>query len=154
MPRTIIARLANNCSRDSVLKNAKNLKGSNIFINEDCSDGTAKARKDLYENMKTARQSGKIAFFRGKKLIVKERSKSPVRSSRPHNLTLATPTANVSTLVQQFTPNIDNDLPSPIKKPNEPSLVPCNSNVATALSPHTPVKKNKGPFTNTRAKAK
>ena len=49
------------------------LRGISIYINEDCHDGTLKERKNLYQNMKTVKEAGKIVYSKGKKLIIKER---------------------------------------------------------------------------------
>ena len=45
--RTIIAKISQDNNRDLVMKKRKNLKGTSIFINEDCSEGTLKVRKEL-----------------------------------------------------------------------------------------------------------
>lgn len=49
--------------RDRVLGNAKKLKGSNIFINEDYPDSVWQRRKELLPKMKAAIERGDIAFL-------------------------------------------------------------------------------------------
>ena len=63
--------------------------------------------------MKEARNSGKIAYFSGKRLIGTERKKTTARlpvTPPSHSSQRST----VSTLVEQFTPKAGEDLPSPL----------------------------------------
>ncbi|XP_065642416.1 uncharacterized protein LOC136074045 [Hydra vulgaris] len=47
-PRTIICKLLNWQEKENVLARARNLKGKNIFINEDFSEETMRIRKELF----------------------------------------------------------------------------------------------------------
>ena len=100
-PRTIIARLTNYRTRDDIMKNKSKLKGTGIYLNEDLSENTMKARKEKLEEFKKARSLGKIAFFKGKNLIVRERR----NDAEAKNLGQKTPPPRaVSELVDVFTP--------------------------------------------------
>ena len=76
-PRTIITRFSNQFHRDSTMKNKMKLKGTGIFINEDLCENTIKARREKMDQFKQAKSSGKIAFFNGKNLVVRERRHNP-----------------------------------------------------------------------------
>lgn len=76
-PRPIVVRFLRFKDRNAVLEKAKNLKGSNIYINEDYSDAVRLKRKELIPAMKEARKRGDIAYLRFDKLI----------THRPTNLT-------------------------------------------------------------------
>ena len=72
-PRTIIARLSHDTDRNRIMKTSWKLKNSGIYMNEDLSDASSKKRKEKIPELKSALAAGKIAFFSGSKLIVKER---------------------------------------------------------------------------------
>lgn len=100
-PRTIITRFSNQFHRDSTIKNKMKLKGTGIFINEDLCENTIKARREKMDQFKQAKSSGKIAFFNGKNLVVRERRHNPAENNlQPSN----TPTKAVSELIEAFTP--------------------------------------------------
>ena len=54
------------------MANAKKLKGTNIYINEDFIDSVRKRRKELLPAMFEARKQGKIAFLRTTRRISRE----------------------------------------------------------------------------------
>ena len=68
-PRAIIAKFIRFKDRSEVMANAKKLKGTNIYINEDFIDSVRKRRKELLPAMFEARKQGKIAFLRYDKLV-------------------------------------------------------------------------------------
>lgn len=72
--RVIIARFEKFSEREAVIRNAKKLKGSNMYIDEDLCPASLEIRKSQVPLMKKAREEGKIAFFRHTKLIIKNRS--------------------------------------------------------------------------------
>ena len=72
-PRIIIAQLNKSSDRETIMKNTRKLKNSGIYINEDFCDATNKIRKDLYPQLKKARDEGNIAFIRKRKLIIRKR---------------------------------------------------------------------------------
>ena len=59
-PRTIVCKLLSYKQKKEVLKNAKKLKGSNIFINEDFYFETMQRRKEPWEEVKRLRREGQI----------------------------------------------------------------------------------------------
>ena len=124
-PRTIIAKLSNGTDRDEVMKRTNKLKGCGIFINEDYSETTARIRRELQPQMRAARDSGKLAYLKGRQLIIRDRSKRQIEPI-PQASSSHTHTRRVSSLVEHFTPDpqaVSLDLvpPSPIlqKKNND-----------------------------------
>ena len=73
-PRTIVARFLKYKDKSNILTNAKKLKGTGVFINEDFSDRVAKIRKDLWPRVKDEREKGNIAYINFDRLVVKPRS--------------------------------------------------------------------------------
>ena len=83
-PRTIVARFTRYCDREAVLRNAKKLKGTNIFVNEDLCAASQAVKSSQFPMMKQARAQGKIAFFRHTKLIIRERyTDNAARQNQP-----------------------------------------------------------------------
>ena len=68
-PRAIIAKFLRFKDRAEVMANAKKLKGTHIYINEDFIDSVRKRRKELLPAMYEARKRGQIAFLRYDKLV-------------------------------------------------------------------------------------
>lgn len=68
-PRPIVVRFLRFKDRNTVLEKAKNLKGSNIYVNEDFSEAVRMKRKELIPATKEARKRGDIAYLRFDKLI-------------------------------------------------------------------------------------
>ena len=97
-PRTIITRLSNFRTRDDIMRNKSKLKGTGIYFNEDLSENTNKARNEKIEEFKRARSLGKIAYFKGRNLVIRDRHIA-TGSSRNN-----TPPRPVSELVEVFTP--------------------------------------------------
>ena len=54
-PRTIVCKLLNWQEKESILAKAKNLKGKNVYINEDFSEETMRIRKELFAQAKIHR---------------------------------------------------------------------------------------------------
>ena len=110
-PRTIIARLRHEGDKQNAMKNSHKLKGTNIFINEDFSEETVKKRIQQLPKLKEARKDGKIAYFVGDRLVIRNRS----TENHAPGITSATPprqnisTMHVSSLREKFTPNRNND---------------------------------------------
>ena len=69
-PRTIVCRFLNYKDKTNILKNAKKLKGKNIFINEDFSHETMELYKELREKVKKHRNKGKIAYLHYRTVVV------------------------------------------------------------------------------------
>ena len=125
-PRTIIARLSRLSDRNNIFRSTWKLKNTGYWINEDICDETIKQRKLQKPQLEAARSSGKIAYFRGNKLIIKNKPNTSLASSNasgtppaqrkpisnvfsPRNLA----NANASSLNQQ-TSDATDDLPSPM----------------------------------------
>ena len=100
-PRTIITRFSNQWTRDNIMKKKMKLKGTGIFLNEDVSENTLLARRDQMDLYKQAKSSGKIAFFNGKRLIIRERKLISTTNSNQQGTTSA---GAVSELINTFTP--------------------------------------------------
>ena len=81
-PRPIVARFTRYSDREAVMRSAKKLRGTNIYINDDLCAASQGIKKAQMPQLKQARAQGKIAFFRHTKLIVKEPS---MRSDLPRN---------------------------------------------------------------------
>ena len=72
-PRSIVARFLRYKDKQEILKRAKVLKGTNIYINEDVSDTVLEKRKEQHDDLKHARSQGKIAYFVLDRLVIRER---------------------------------------------------------------------------------
>lgn len=68
-PRPIIVKFSSNAERQSVLQNAKKLKGTNVYIKEDFCEGTLKKRRELLPELKAAREQGFYAFLSHDRLV-------------------------------------------------------------------------------------
>ncbi|MBY0580426.1 MAG: hypothetical protein K2P53_01905 [Rickettsiales bacterium] len=73
-PRTIVCKLLNWQEKESILAKAKNLKGKNVYINEDFSEETMRIRKELFTQAKIHRSHGKYAKVIYNRLVVREMS--------------------------------------------------------------------------------
>ena len=72
-PRQIVAKLTHFKDREMILKKAREVKPSNLFINEDFSQRVVDKRKQLLPKMQQLRREGKIAYLSFDKLIVKDK---------------------------------------------------------------------------------
>ena len=72
-PRPIVARFTRYCDREAAMRNAKKLRGTNIYLNDDLCAASQAIKNSQMPQMKQARAAGKIAYFRHTKLIVKDR---------------------------------------------------------------------------------
>lgn len=107
-PRTIIAQFSSIKERDRTMRNTWKLKDSNIYINDDVCENTAKTRKNLIPQLKDAKAAGKIAFFQGNKLIIRDRKRNVVSNAGRggRDFTPSPHRRNVSDLVNVFTPAV------------------------------------------------
>ncbi|XP_065642948.1 uncharacterized protein LOC136074543 [Hydra vulgaris] len=71
-PRTIVLKLLDYKDKVEILKKTSQLKGKNIYINEDFCAETVTIRKALREQMKVERAAGKYAFISYDKLIIRD----------------------------------------------------------------------------------
>lgn len=74
IPRPILIEFASGSKKIEVLKAAKKLKGSDIWISEDYSKQVQEQRKLLVPHMKEARTKGNKAILRHNKLIINDES--------------------------------------------------------------------------------
>ena len=70
-PRTIIYRFLRFKDKQKILKNAKKLKNSGIYIYEDFCNDTMELRKSLWEELMEYRRQGKFAFLNYRSIIVR-----------------------------------------------------------------------------------
>ncbi|KAJ8377991.1 hypothetical protein AAFF_G00249280 [Aldrovandia affinis] len=69
-PRTIVIKFLRYKDKMAVLSKAKDLKGTNIYVNDDYTEAVKQKRRELIPAMKTAREWGDIAYIRFDRLIV------------------------------------------------------------------------------------
>ena len=69
-PRTIVVKFRNQEDKRIVLKNAKKLKGTNIFVNEQYPRSVEERRKKLRPILKRAKENGKNAWLTRDKLYI------------------------------------------------------------------------------------
>ena len=69
--RTIVWRILNYKDKVKILRNAKKLKGKNIFMNEDFWQITLDHRKELWKDVERLREEGKIAYLKYGSTVVK-----------------------------------------------------------------------------------
>ena len=72
-PRPVVARFLRYGDRELVMRNARKLKGTNIYVNDDLCPASQEKRRQQLPHLKQARSEGKIAYFRHTKLIIRER---------------------------------------------------------------------------------
>ena len=73
-PRTIIFKLNKFKDKQKILRNARNLKDTGIFIYEDFCDDTMELRKSLWEQVLEHHRQNKIAYLNYKIIVVRYRS--------------------------------------------------------------------------------
>lgn len=73
-PRTVVVKFEKFGDREAVRRNARKLKGTGVFVNEDLCAVSQKLKRSQFPKLRQARLEGKIAFFKHTKLIIKERS--------------------------------------------------------------------------------
>ena len=71
--RTIIIKLLNYKDKVEIMKNAKNLKDTGIYINEDYSNETMAIRKELWSKVKQLRLEGKFAVIKYDRIYWREK---------------------------------------------------------------------------------
>lgn len=70
--RSIIFKLQSWKQKEAIIKNSNKLKNTGIYVNEDFSDETMLIRKELFKQMKKARDDGKFAKVVYDKLFVRD----------------------------------------------------------------------------------
>ena len=103
-PRTILARLSKLSDRNAVFRYSWKLKNSGIWINEDLCEETINMQKLQRPKLIEARNSGKIAYFRGSKLVIKEKlNKSKMMRS---DMSFTPPPTSRGPLTNVFSPHL------------------------------------------------
>lgn len=69
--RTIVCRLYDYKQKEHIVRNARTLKGTNVFINEDFCKNTTQIRKELWGTVKRNREEGKISYINYRTIICK-----------------------------------------------------------------------------------
>ena len=72
-PRTIVCRILNYNDKVKILRNAKSLKGKNIFINEIFCKAILDHLKELWKEVKRLREEGKVAYLQYRPIAVKRK---------------------------------------------------------------------------------
>ena len=85
--RPIIAKFLRFQDREAILKSARKLKGTNIYINEDLCEASLEKRREQLPRLKAEREKGNIAYFSHTRLVIKRRPEatSEAGSSPPSN---------------------------------------------------------------------
>ena len=71
--RDIVVKFSRFQDRDAIYMGRRNLRGTNIYINEDLCPATMEVRHQQKDALREARQQGKIAYFNYRTLVIKER---------------------------------------------------------------------------------
>lgn len=82
-PRTVVARFEHFRDREAAMRNARKLKGTGVYFNEDLCPASQEKVKSQLPLMKQARSEGKIAYFKHTRLVIKERTTRPPASNAP-----------------------------------------------------------------------
>ena len=72
-PRTIVCRLRDWKQKDEILRAARRMKPSGIFLSEDLANETMEKRKAQLYKLKEAKRAGKMAYFVLDRLVIKDR---------------------------------------------------------------------------------
>ena len=72
-------KLLNFQDKTKILNNAKKLRNSGIYINEDFSEATMIIRKNLREQMLAERQKGKYCVLSYDRLIIRDFQRSVIQ---------------------------------------------------------------------------
>ena len=83
VPKQVIAKLESTADKFKCIKNGKNLKGSNIFVNEDLSQATMQIRNSKLDELKNMRKAGFIAYFSGANIVNRGRSQAASNTAVP-----------------------------------------------------------------------
>ena len=72
-PRTIVCKLIRFKDKQNILRKAKLLKGTNIFIDEDYCQDTVQYRKELWAEVKVLQSEGKIAYLNYRTIVSRDK---------------------------------------------------------------------------------
>ena len=71
-PRTIICRITKFKEKQKVLKNAKYLKGTDMYVYEDLCKDTMELRKTLWNQVLEYRRQNKFAYLNYRSIVVRD----------------------------------------------------------------------------------
>ena len=80
-PRSVLARFKGITDREAAMRNTRKLSGTKIYFNDDLCPASQQLKSSQMPAMRAARAEGKIAFFVGTRLIIKEQT----RPQEPRN---------------------------------------------------------------------
>ena len=72
-PRTIVCKLIRFKDKQNILRKAKLVKGTNIFIDEDYCQDTVQYRKELWAEVKVLQSEGKIAYLNYRTIVSRDK---------------------------------------------------------------------------------
>ena len=75
--RKTVRKLLQFKGKPNILRKAKILKETDIFVNEDCSKHTAGYIKELSEEVKLLQSQGKIAYLNYRTVVSRDKSSTP-----------------------------------------------------------------------------
>ena len=75
-PRSVMIRFKNFSDRQACSKAAPNLRGTNLYLNDDVSKATLDIRKGKMDELKEKRKQGLIAYFSGDRIVTRRRGQS------------------------------------------------------------------------------
>ena len=73
-PRAIVCKLLNYKDKTQILRKCNRLKGTSNYINEDFSTETLALGKNLWKEVKTLREEGKIAYLHYSNIIWRDKN--------------------------------------------------------------------------------
>ena len=77
-PRTVICRITKFKDKQKILKNAKYLKGSGIYVYEDFCKETMELRKTLWDQVLEYRRQNKFAYLNYRSIVVRDQENDRV----------------------------------------------------------------------------
>ncbi len=87
-PRPIVARFSRYCYREAAMRNARKLRGTNTYVNDDLCAASQSIKNAQMPQLKQARAEAKMTYFTYTKLIMKGRliTQKPSVNVAPSNL--------------------------------------------------------------------
>ena len=80
-PRHIVCRLFDWKEKQSILKQARIIKPSGLYVHEDVAEATMAKRREQMPRLRQAKQEGKIAYFVLDKLVIKDKRPGSINDS-------------------------------------------------------------------------
>ncbi|CAB4014374.1 Hypothetical predicted protein [Paramuricea clavata] len=80
-PRHIVCRLYDWKEKQNILKQARIIKPSGLYVHEDVAEATMAKRREQMPRLRQAKQEGKIAYFVLDKLVIKDKQPGSINDS-------------------------------------------------------------------------